>query len=289
MVETSPIRRQLGAELRAARQLADLDQRALRERIGKDENDKYKTSQAAISRYEQGAVKGLPPSRQLVLEWLAVCDAPEEIRSRALALTEAAHNESRSWTDMLGDASHLQGIARDREAAARRIRVCQLTMVPGLLQTAEYARQLMPQVDVFNKIDHAASVAARMDRQKLLYEEGRRFEFLIAEHALQWSPGPGVMPAQLDRLVSLSTLASVEIAVLPTRREGALEWHNYDLLDLIDEPASCVTTELMHGGQLIGEPELVAPYVALWDRLWQASAQGDEARAAVEQVRRDLV
>lgn len=284
MAETSRIREQLGAELRAARQLADLDQRALRERLGKDEEGNYKTSQAAISRYERGAVQGLPPSRQLVLQWLAVCDAPEETRARVLALTEAAHNESRSWTDMLGDAGHLQGIARDREAAARRIRVCQLTMVPGLLQTAEYARQLMPQVDVFNKFDHAAAVAARMDRQKLLYEEGRQFEFLIAEHALRWSPGPGVMPAQLDRLVSLSTLATVEIAVLPTRREGALEWHSYDLLELVDEPASCVTTELVHGGQLIGEPELVAPYVALWDRLWQAAAHGDEARAMIREA-----
>jgi transcriptional regulator with XRE-family HTH domain len=280
VAETSRIRKQLGAELRAARQLAGLTQRDMRDRLP--------TSQAAVSRYERGE-GGLPPTRHLVTRWLEICEVSDEAtRDRVLALVEAAHNESRSWLEMLGDGTHLQGIAQDREAAARLVRVCQMTMVPGLLQTAEYARQLMPQVDPFNKFDHAAAVAARMDRQRILYEEGRRFEFLIAEHALRWSPGPGVMPAQLDRLVSMATLSAVEVAILPTRREGALEWHNFDLLELADGSASFVTAELVHGGQLISDPELVAPYVSLWDRLRRASAVGDEARAVIERVRADL-
>jgi transcriptional regulator with XRE-family HTH domain len=274
VAETSRIRKQLGAELRAVRNLAGLTQRDLRDRIP--------TSQAAVSRYERGE-GGLPPTRQVVTTWLELCDAPEETRDRVLTLAEAAHNEARTWLDMLGDASHLQGIAQDREAGARLVRVCQMTMVPGLLQTAEYARQLMPQADPTGRFDHAAAVAARMDRQKILYEEGRRFEFLIAEHALNWSPGPGVMPAQLDRLASMATLASVELAILPIRREGTLEWHSFDLLELADGSASYVTTELVHGGHLISEPDLVAPYVALWDRLWKASAVEGEA---IELIRR---
>jgi transcriptional regulator with XRE-family HTH domain len=276
VAEASRARTQLGAELRAVRNLAGLTQRDLRDRIP--------TSQAAVSRYERGE-GGLPPTRQVVTKWLELCDAPEETRERILALTEAAHNEARTWPDMLGDASHLQGIAQEREAGARLVRVCQMTMVPGLLQTAEYARQLMPQADPFNKFDHAAAVAARMDRQKLLYEEGRRFEFLIAEHALSWSPGPGVMPAQLDRLTSMATLATVELAILPTKREQTLEWHSFDLLELADGSALYVTTELVHGEHLISDPELVAPYVTLWDRLWEASVVGDQAIDLIRQLR----
>lgn len=276
MAETSRIRRQLGAELRAARQLAGLTQRDMRDRLP--------ASQTSVSRYERGE-EGLPPTRQVVTKWLEICDVRDDTtRERVFALTEAAHNEARTWMDMLGEGTHLQGIAQDREANATLIRVCQLTMVPGLLQTAEYARQLMPQVDPFNKFDHAAAVAARMDRQRLLYEAGRRFEFIIAEHALKWSPGPDVMAAQLDRLDSIATLAAVDIAVLPTRREGTLEWHNFDLLDVAADGTPYVTTELVHGGHLISDPELVSPYVALWDRLWKAAAHGDEARALIREA-----
>jgi transcriptional regulator with XRE-family HTH domain len=276
VAESSRARKQLGTELRAVRNLAGLTQRDLRDRIP--------TSQAAVSRYERGE-GGLPPTRQVVATWLELCGAPQETRDRVLALTEAAHNEARTWLDMLGDAGHLQGIAQEREAGARLVRVCQMTMVPGLLQTAEYARQLMPQADPFNKFDHAASVAARMDRQKLLYEEGRRFQFLIAEHALNWSPGPGVMPAQMDRLASLATLATVDLAILPTKRERTLEWHSFDLLELADGSASYVTTELVHGEQLISDPELVAPYATLWDRLWEASVVGSRAIDLITRLR----
>jgi transcriptional regulator with XRE-family HTH domain len=276
VADTSRVRKQLGAELRAVRNLAGLTQRDLRDGIP--------TSQAAVSRYERGE-GGLPPTRQVVTKWLELCDTPEETRERVLTLTEAAHNEARTWPDMLGDASHLQGIAQDREAGARLIRVCQMTMVPGLLQTAEYARQLMPQADPFNKFDHAAAVAARMDRQKILYEEGRRFQFLIAEHALNWSPGPGVMPAQLDRLASMATLAAVDLAILPNKREGTLEWHSFDLLEPADGSATYVTTELVQGEHLISDPELVTPYVTLWDRLWEASVIDGEAIDLIRQLR----
>jgi len=275
VAETSRIRKQLGKELRAARQLAGLTQRDMRDRLP--------ASQTSVSRYERGE-EGLPPTRQVVTRWLEICDVRDEpTRERVFALAETAHNEARTWLDMLGDGTHLQGIAQDREANARLIRVCQLTMVPGLLQTAEYARQLMPQADPFGKFDHAAAVASRMDRQRILYGDGRRFEFLIAEHALMWSPGPGVMAAQLDRLQSLATLGAVDIAVLPTRREGALEWHNFDLLEVAADGTPYVTTELVHGGHLISDKELVAPYMALWDRLWNAAAHGD---AAADLIRR---
>lgn len=122
MTESSRVRKQLGAELRAVRNLAGLTQRDLRDRIP--------TSQAAVSRYERGE-GGLPPTRLAVAKWLELCDAPEETRDRVLALTEAAHNEARTWLDMLGDASHLKGVAQDREAGARLVRVCQMAWCPG--------------------------------------------------------------------------------------------------------------------------------------------------------------
>ena len=93
------------------------------------------------------------------------------------------------------------------------------------------------------------------------------------------------MPAQLDRLASLATLATVDLAILPTKRERALEWHSFDLLELADGSASYVTTELVHAEHLISDPELVAPYATLWDRLWEASVVGSQAMDLINQLR----
>ncbi|MCA1672296.1 MAG: DUF5753 domain-containing protein, partial [Actinobacteria bacterium] len=50
------------------------------------------------------------------------------------------------------------------------------------------------------------AVAARMQRQQVLYRTGKRFHFLIAESALRTRLcPPEVMIGQLDRLVALST------------------------------------------------------------------------------------
>lgn len=48
-----------------------------------------------------------------------------------------------------------------------------------------------------------------------------------------------------------------------------------------------MTTELVHGGGRITDPEMVGLYRGLWDRLWSAAAKGDDARAAVDQVARE--
>ncbi|OLT18170.1 hypothetical protein BJF78_12030 [Pseudonocardia sp. CNS-139] len=195
-----------------------------------------------------------------------------------LALTEAAHTDPAAYQDLLrGTGGHLQGQVRRKEAGAQLIRSFTDAWVPGLLQTAEYARQLIPQVDPTGKIDHAAAVAARIRRQEILYEDGRRFEFLLAEHVLHWSPGPGVMPAQLDRLRSVATLSGVRIGILPTRRVGAPAWHSFNYREPADGSPPHVDVEIMHGETQTDDPERVRPYIELWERLWSAAATGPEA------------
>ncbi len=146
-----------------------------------------------------------------------------------------------------------------------------LTWIPGLLQTAEYARQLLGQVNRPGA-ELAAQVAGRIERQRIRYQDGCRFEFLIGEQALLWTPGPGIMRAQLDRLESLSTLATVEFAVLPLRRVGTVGWHDF----VYREPAY-VDGELMHAEFANRDPASVDRYRELWARLWSAASTGDEA------------
>jgi transcriptional regulator with XRE-family HTH domain len=264
--EPTRLRRQLGSELRTVRTLAKLTQYDLVVPVG--------SSQATIARIEQGRAL---PSREAVVKWLDAGSADDDVRERVLTLTAAAHAETWSWDEPLGgDVTHLQGIARQREIEARLVRGYHFQWIPGLLQTAGYARGMLPLVDPTGRMDIAAAVAARMERQQILYETGRKFEFLIEENALQWAPSDGVMAGQRGHLLALAGLDSVEVRILPAARIGAPSWTGFILWTNKDGD-TFVTAEFLHGGTVITDTGQVASYETLWKQLWETAIAGDEA------------
>ena len=147
-------------------------------------------------------------------------------RQRVLDLAGAVHAETRGWDELLGRDGHAQAEAARREQAATRVRNYQDEVIPGLLQTPEYARAYF---EIGRTTDVEAAVAC-IERQKVLRVAGRRFVFLIAERVLSWPVGGAeVLAEQRDRIVSLSRLPSVELAVLPTVPVAAVAWHNFTL------------------------------------------------------------
>ena len=118
---------------------------------------------------------------------------------------------------------HHQHRVRELEATCTSMSTFQPTVVPGLLQTAEYARQVFrrsrPGVP-----DHEllAAVAARMERQRVLFETSKRLAFIIFESALRLRICPPlVLQAQLDRISALATSGHLMIGILPFRVELA--------------------------------------------------------------------
>jgi transcriptional regulator with XRE-family HTH domain len=199
-------RRQLAVELHRARDLAGLSGRELAQRIG--------ISQSKVSRIESGAVI---PTAAEVTAWAEASGAPSQTRSLLLDLTERALPELYAWKDALRDQTHLQDDIQQWEREANSVRVFQPSLVPGLLQTAEYARRVFALFHPpYAERDIPAVLGARLDRQLALYEDGRKFEFLITEAALRWRPGPPrLLRAQLDRISTLSTLENVSIGLIP--------------------------------------------------------------------------
>jgi len=123
-------RRRLAALLRDLRAAADLDQTALGERAG--------MSQSKVSRVETARQT---PTIADARAWPQAVGATQPQRADLLERTEAALSETVSWTEELrrGLAAKQQRIQR-AEQAVSRLRVYSL-IVPGLLQTAEYARR----------------------------------------------------------------------------------------------------------------------------------------------------
>lgn len=105
----------------------------------------------------------------------------------------------------------------DIEAEAIALHWYEVLLIPGLLQTEEYARVLMashcPPVDD-GLVE--ARVAGRLKRQELLEKATTLFNFVIHEVALRGQVGgPEVMKSQLDRLVEAGELRNVSVQVLP--------------------------------------------------------------------------
>lgn len=107
------------------------------------------------------------------------------------------------------------------ELSALSLYTYECRLIPGLLQTAAYARtlfadQLPPLAD--EQIE--AQLAARLDRQQLLRERpNTSFSFILEEHLfLRDLGGENVTRELLDHILDLSELRNVDIQIMPLVR-----------------------------------------------------------------------
>lgn len=275
---TTP-RVQLGRELKHLREFAGLNGRDLAARI---RDSGLEMSQSTVSRIESGAAAVTRPEVQA---WADATDAAPDTRERLMELAEAAFTDVTAWRNAVrAGTRHLQDHVRARETAARTVRNFQPTVIPGLLQTPEYAHWMIPLADIAGVVDHAEAAAARLQRQPALFDTDCRFEFLIGECALHWNPAPApdLLVAQLDRVASLAATDNVHIGVLPINGQAvAAPWNNFVIYEG-DE--TFVMVELIHAGVRITDPEDVELYRRLYDRLWERAAKGPDAVALIQRV-----
>src|SRR5438132_6502443 len=145
-------RQRLGMELRKLRKLAGLNGYQLAEQV--------RISQSKVSRIEAGSA--VPTVRETEA-WARAVGASDEMLANLVGLAEAALTEVETWRRALRHGlPHLQAEVQALEANATRISSFQPSLVPGLLQTAEYARRVFTLADVVGRQDYAGAVAARM-------------------------------------------------------------------------------------------------------------------------------
>lgn len=271
-------RERLAAELRRLRDLAGVSGRDLAQRIG--------ISQSKVSRIESGAVV---PSLPEVTAWGKELGVSVETQGRLTALIEAAYNEVHPWGSVLRRGS-LQESVQDQESTATRISVFQPSVVPGLLQTAEYARRVIAMFHrQYSEADPAAEIASRLHRQLALYEADRHFDFLVTEAALRWRPGSvRLQLAQLDRIASISTLENVSIGLIPLSSEATtLITHGFVLYEG-EEQDSWVDVETIHADMKVAAPEHMEIYRSRWSLLRQMALFDDDAQEFLSRIVADL-
>lgn len=164
----------------------------------------------------------------------------------------------------------------DREARARRIRAVDVGVVPGLLQTPDYARHvLLAHADLHGGgQDITEAVKARMRRQQILFEPGRAIELLMVESALRNPIAPrDVMLGQIHRLIASIGIPDVRFGIVPLNVQVPYPLlHGWWIVDDV------VLVETATAELTIDDPDELAVHNRLTDMLWTVAVEGDAAR-----------
>jgi transcriptional regulator with XRE-family HTH domain len=202
-------RRKLGAELRALRTGAGLTSGEAARLVG--------WHQSKVSRIETGASGVKPADVRLLLDAYSVADS--QLRELLLVLAGSGDGRRDNWWHAYRGV--LPPAYRDfisLESQASAMRTLETSVVPGLLQTPEYARAVTRAV-VDGPDDERldALVEVRLARQDVLRSQPPlELRAVLDEAVLRREVGgPGVMERQLMRLVEAARLPQVRLQVLP--------------------------------------------------------------------------
>lgn len=200
-------RKRLGIELRRLREDAELTIEEVAKHLG--------CSDSKVSRIETG--KGTARRRDVarMLDLYGVTD--ETQRDLLLTIVKEAQQKG-WWTDYEDVLPARFETYIGLEAEAATVRSYDQALVPGLLQTTEYARSVIQETRRVGADEVERLVALRMKRQELLTREDDPLELwtVLDEAALHRTiGGRPAMRDQLHRLLELTELANVTIQVLP--------------------------------------------------------------------------
>lgn len=160
----------------------------------------------------------------------------------------------------------------DLEAAATLIRTYEPQLIPGLLQTASYARTVIAEGrPAASAADIDRRVSLRLDRTQLLIRpDPPRLWAVIDEATLHRTiGGPVVMGAQLDHLLEAARLPSITLQVMPTGSGAhAAEGGAFSLLRFsYPELSDIVYIEHLTHGFHLDDPAEVMAYTQAADQL----------------------
>ncbi|MFJ5097348.1 MULTISPECIES: Scr1 family TA system antitoxin-like transcriptional regulator [unclassified Streptomyces] len=196
--ETSDSLKVFGAVVKAFRKRAGLTQEAFAPLVG--------YSVETIASIEQG--RRLPP--------VGFVEKAEEILDAFGAIKNAARFVGRKP----GLASWFRPWARLEQSAAT-LCTYEPRFVPGLLQTAAYARTVFSgRIPALEDEEIETLLIARVERKKVVTDRPRTiFSFIIEEHVLRrLTGGPEVMREQIDHLFALCERRNVDLQIMPQSR-----------------------------------------------------------------------
>ncbi|GKQ40367.1 helix-turn-helix transcriptional regulator [Streptomyces sp. A012304] len=164
-------------------------------------------------------------------------------------------------------------------------------MIPGLLQTEAYARQLfIDELPPLNDEQIEANWAARVERQRLLRERpNTAFSFIVEEHVLlRQTGGVEVTRGAVDHLLEVGELRNVEIQIMPLVRRSHAGLHGP--MQLLETPKHnwFAYMEAPESGQLISDPKAISVLQQRYARMRSQALTVEDSVSLLQRMRGDL-
>jgi transcriptional regulator with XRE-family HTH domain len=172
------------------------------------------------------------------------------------------------------------------ESKARVIRCFETLIIPGLLQTAAYARALVAGAKQGASADQVgARVRIRMERQKRLREGGVHFDAVFTEASLRYLVGgPDIMRGQLAHLLELADAPNVSVRVIPLGSDAHPSMMaSYVVLEFQPGNPSIVYLESATEARFLEQATHVERYGAIHDQLHRFAVDPGESKRLIRQ------
>lgn len=241
---------------------------------------------AKLSLLEHG--KQLPTEPELA-DWADVVGITADEHAALLRELQAIRLDDARWKARLRTGGHesAQKSFGDLEAAATSIVNFEPALVPGPLQTPGYARAMFASMAALKGAgdDLDAAVAARMQRQSILYDETKTIELLLCESALRNPIAPAAtMAGQVDRLIAATQLPNLRLGIIPVDVQVPyVPMHGFWLFD-----DDLLNVEMLHTEITTRDPDDIRLYRKYFADMWAVAAEGEAARGTLQRVLGDL-
>lgn len=233
-------------------------------------------SQSKISKIELGR---LTPSDRDVAAILRALNLDDLVSASLLA---EARSVALEWRRRVAagaslGASDSREHYEDVEQAATSLDVFSPLAVPTLLKTPASIAEML-RISTFWR-GNTAQVEWVMRRQAQLYNETKRYRFLVLESTLKLTYGSNAIRAdQVRFLLSFFPRPNAELRVL--RAASPLPRNPVGEFVVLDDEA--VGVEVPSGQMILRNPVEVAYYVESFQSLWEIAVSGDEVGELLE-------
>ncbi len=217
-----------------------------------------------------------------IAAFLGVCRVDGAERERLLALCRDQDNPG--WLQQHGTRLPKQlRTLIDHETKAVAISDFQPMVVPGPLQTGDYAHALIRETGIVPPGEIEDRVAAPLARQSLFSRERpARFTYYLHEYALRLPVGgAAVLAEQLDHLLRMARRSYLTLRVVPAARGGhagiagpfmLMEFTRFTPVAYLDSETACLFLE---------QPEEIAAYRRILDVLAETALSEGQSRQLI--------
>jgi transcriptional regulator with XRE-family HTH domain len=243
-------------------------------------------SLSKVNRIEKGDVTVSRTDLLAMLELYGVSD-----QQRTDDLVQAARtSRQRGWWDEPQYREHLTPAMLQLfqfEGEATAIRVFQTTMIPGVLQTREYATHVMSVwAHDLPQPDRAARLEMRLRRRDHVFNrpDVPHYLLILDESVLHRELGGAkVMAAQLRELSSLTRMTHITVRVVPFAESAPIALLGpFTILDLGDEENAVLYRESHLLDEVVHTRSHVHRHRVIFEQLWHVAFTEEESARLIE-------